>query len=78
MVLVVPRRYALGRHNEITFRESLDNDFVGPAVGSAQQETLNHHAAHSGRQLRLRNANVPLRLPARSLGSVAPRGRRLF
>lgn len=54
LVLVVPRRHPLSRHSEIAFRESLDNDFVGLAAGSALQETLNHHAARAGRQLRLR------------------------
>jgi len=54
LVLIVPRRHPLGKRSEIAFRESLDNDFVGLAAGSALQETLNHHAARAGRQLRLR------------------------
>lgn len=63
LVLIVPRRHPLGKRCEIAFRESLDNDFVGLVVGSALQETLNHHAARAGRQLRLRvrlNGFVPI------------------
>jgi molybdate transport repressor ModE-like protein len=54
LVLVVPRRHALSRLREIPFRDSLEYDFVGLAAGSALQETLNHHAARAGLQLKLR------------------------
>jgi molybdate transport repressor ModE-like protein len=37
LVLIVPRRHALGRHRAIAFRDSLDYDFVGLVTGSALQ-----------------------------------------
>jgi DNA-binding transcriptional LysR family regulator len=54
LVLVTPRQHALSEHREIAFRETLDHDFVGFVAGTALQETLDHHAARSGRRLKLR------------------------
>lgn len=58
LVLVTPRRYALGRHRRIAFRDTLACDFVGLAAGSALQDHLDDHAARTGSPLKLR-----LRLP---------------
>jgi DNA-binding transcriptional LysR family regulator len=54
LVVIAPRRHALMRHRKMAFREILDHDFVGLVAGSALQETLNHHAARAGRQLKIR------------------------
>ncbi len=54
LVLVTPRQHPLSGHREIAFRETLDHDFVGFVAGTALQETLDHHAARSGRRLKLR------------------------
>jgi len=58
LVLVTPRRHALGRRRRIAFRETLACDFVGLAPGSALQDHLDDHAARTGSRLKLR-----LRLP---------------
>jgi molybdate transport repressor ModE-like protein len=54
LVLITPRRQALGPRREIAFREVLNHEFVGFAEGSALQKTLNHHAARAGRRLKIR------------------------
>jgi DNA-binding transcriptional LysR family regulator len=54
LVVVAPRRHALGRRRETAFRDILDHDFVGLPTGSALQDYLDHHAARSGRRLKVR------------------------
>jgi molybdate transport repressor ModE-like protein len=54
LVLVTPRQHPLSGHREIAFRETLDHEFIGFVAGTALQETLDHHAARSGRRLKLR------------------------
>jgi len=59
LVLIAPHQHALSGRRKITFRETLDYDYVGLVAGHALQEVLNDHAARAGRHLRLR-----LRLPS--------------
>ena len=54
LVVVAPRRHALGRRRALAFRETLDHDYVGLGAGSALQEHLDDHAARTGYRLRLR------------------------
>jgi molybdate transport repressor ModE-like protein len=54
LVLVAPRRHALGPYRKVSFREALNHDFVGLVAGSSLQQYLDHHAARAGRRLRLR------------------------
>jgi DNA-binding transcriptional LysR family regulator len=54
LVVVVPRRHPLGSRRKVAFRETLDHDAVGLPVGSALQEYLDHHAARTGRRLKVR------------------------
>jgi DNA-binding transcriptional LysR family regulator len=54
LVLVVPAGHALAGRSEITFREVLDEPFVGLGHGSALQAHLAGHAARAGRPLKLR------------------------
>jgi DNA-binding transcriptional LysR family regulator len=54
LVVVSPRRHPLGRRRKTAFREILDHDMVGLPVGSALQDYLDHHAARSGRRLKVR------------------------
>ena len=54
LVLVTPRRHALGRRRRIAFRATLEHDYVGLVAGSALQEHLNDQAARSGHRLKLR------------------------
>ncbi len=54
LVVVAPRRHALGRRRALAFRETLDHDYVGLGAGSALQEHLDDHAARAGYRLRLR------------------------
>lgn len=54
LVVVAPRRHALGSRRKAAFREILDHDVVGLPVGSALQDYLDHHAARSGRRLKAR------------------------
>jgi DNA-binding transcriptional LysR family regulator len=58
LVLIAPHQHALSGRRTITFRETLDYDYVGLVAGHALQEVLNDHAARAGLHLRLR-----LRLP---------------
>jgi len=59
LVVIAPHQHALGPRRKITFRETLDYDYVGLLAGHALQEVLNDHAARAGRHLRLR-----VRLPS--------------
>ncbi|MBO1908515.1 LysR family transcriptional regulator [Microvirga sp. 3-52] len=54
LVLVVPAGHALADRSEITFREVLDEPFVGLGHGSALQTYLAGHAARAGHALKLR------------------------
>jgi len=54
LVVVAPRRHSLGRRRTTAFRDILDHDIVGLPVGSALQEYLDHHAARTGRRLKVR------------------------
>jgi molybdate transport repressor ModE-like protein len=54
LVLVAPRRHALGRQRQIAFRATLEHDYVGLVAGSALQEHLDDQAARSGHRLKLR------------------------
>jgi DNA-binding transcriptional LysR family regulator len=58
LVLIAPHQHALSGRRTITFRETLDYDYVGLVAGHALQEVLNYHAARAGLHLRLR-----IRLP---------------
>jgi DNA-binding transcriptional LysR family regulator len=50
----MPRRHPLSRYRKIAFREALDREFVGFAVGNPLQEFLNYHAFRAGRRFKLR------------------------
>jgi|EndMetStandDraft_3_1072993.scaffolds.fasta_scaffold43485_3 molybdate transport repressor ModE-like protein len=54
LVVVTPRRHALGRRRKIAFREVLSQEFIGLASGSALQDYLDHHAAREGHRMKLR------------------------
>src|SRR5262245_15497224 len=54
LVLVIPRQHPLGDRHDITFRETLEHDFIGFMPGTALQETLDYHAMRSGHRLKLR------------------------
>lgn len=54
LVLVTPRKDPLSRHKKIAFREVLDREFIGYAVGSPMQDLLNYHAFRAGRRFKLR------------------------
>jgi molybdate transport repressor ModE-like protein len=54
LVVVSPRRHPLGRRRKTAFREILDYDIVGLPLGSALQDYLDHHAARTGRRLKVR------------------------
>jgi len=58
LVLITPPRHRLSRRQNIAFRETLDDDFVGLAVGSALQQHVDDHAARLGQGLKLR-ARLP-------------------
>jgi len=54
LVVVGPREHPLRQQRKITFREILDYNFIGPPLGSALQEFLDHNAARFGRRLNVR------------------------
>jgi molybdate transport repressor ModE-like protein len=54
LVVVAPRRHALGSRRKVAFRDTLDHDVAGLPVGSALQDYLDHHAARAGRRLKVR------------------------
>jgi DNA-binding transcriptional LysR family regulator len=54
LVVVAPRRHPLGQRRKTAFRDILDYDIVGLPLGSALQDYLDHHAARTGRQLKVR------------------------
>jgi molybdate transport repressor ModE-like protein len=54
LVVVTPHRHPLGSRRKVAFRETLDHDAVGLPVGSALQDYLDHHAARTGRRLKVR------------------------
>jgi DNA-binding transcriptional LysR family regulator len=54
LVVVTPRRHALGKRRQIAFHEALQHDFVGLAAGSALQDHLNDHAVRVGHRMKLR------------------------
>jgi DNA-binding transcriptional LysR family regulator len=54
LVLVTPRRHALGRRRRIAFRDVLDRDFVGLAGDSALRLYIEGQAARAGHRLKTR------------------------
>jgi DNA-binding transcriptional LysR family regulator len=54
LVLVTPRRHALGRRRRIAFRDVLDQDFVGLAGDSALRTYIEGQAARAGHRLKTR------------------------
>jgi DNA-binding transcriptional LysR family regulator len=54
LVLVMPRRHPFAVRRSLSFRELLDQDFVGLGTTSALQQHLAHHAIQAGRPLKLR------------------------
>jgi DNA-binding transcriptional LysR family regulator len=54
LVVVTPRRHALGKRRQIAFHEALQHDFVGLVAGSALQDHLSDHAARAGHRMKLR------------------------
>ena len=54
LVVVTPRRHALGKRRHIAFHEALQHDFVGLAAGSALQDHLDDHAVRVGKRMKLR------------------------
>jgi DNA-binding transcriptional LysR family regulator len=54
LVLVTPKRHALGKRKRLAFRDVLDQDFVGLPTGSALQVYVDGQAARAGRQLKTR------------------------
>lgn len=54
LVLIAPARHRLAGRRAATFRELLDDDFVGLPANSALQAHLDDHAARAGRELRVR------------------------
>lgn len=51
LVLVAPRRHALGAQRKIAYREALNHDFIGFGAGNTLQEYLDYHAVHAGHRL---------------------------
>jgi DNA-binding transcriptional LysR family regulator len=54
LVLVTPKRHALGKRRRLAFRDVLDQDFVGLPTGSALQVYVDGQAARAGRRLKTR------------------------
>jgi DNA-binding transcriptional LysR family regulator len=54
LVLVTPKRHALGKHKRLAFRDVLDQDFVGLSMGSALQVYVDGQAARAGQKLKTR------------------------
>jgi DNA-binding transcriptional LysR family regulator len=54
LVLVTPKRHALGKRKRLAFREVLDQDFVGLPTGSALQVYVDGQAARAGQRLKTR------------------------
>lgn len=54
LVLVMPRDHRLATRRSLSFRELLDEDFVGLTATNALQQHLAQHAAQAGQPLKLR------------------------
>jgi len=54
LVLVTPKRHALGTRKRLAFRDVLDQDFVGLPMGSALQVYVDGQAARGGQKLKTR------------------------
>jgi DNA-binding transcriptional LysR family regulator len=54
LVLVTPKRHALGKRRRLAFRDVLDQDFVGLPMGSALQVYVDGQAARAGQKLKTR------------------------
>jgi DNA-binding transcriptional LysR family regulator len=54
LVLVTPKRHALGKRKRAAFRDVLDQDFVGLPMGSALQVYVDGQAARAGQKLKTR------------------------
>ena len=54
LVLVTPKRHALGTRKRLAFRDVLDQDFVGLPMGSALQVYVDGQAARAGQKLKTR------------------------
>lgn len=72
LVLVTPRRHALGERRRIAFAETLDQPFVGLGEDSALQAHLAGHAARLGRRpahrVRLRSFEAVCRMVEQGVG----------
>jgi DNA-binding transcriptional LysR family regulator len=54
LVVIMPRRHALGGKRKLAFVETLDHDYVGLGAASALQDFVSQQAERAGRQLRVR------------------------
>jgi DNA-binding transcriptional LysR family regulator len=54
LVLVMPHKHSLAVRRSLSFRELLDQDFVGLSITSALQRYLAYHAMQAGQPLKLR------------------------
>jgi DNA-binding transcriptional LysR family regulator len=54
LVLVMPHKHSLAVRRSLSFRELLDQDFVGLSIASALQRYLAYHAMQAGQPLKLR------------------------
>ena len=54
LVAVLPRRHPLAGRRSLSFRDLLEQDFVGLSAANALQQHLGQHAIQAGKPLRLR------------------------
>lgn len=54
LVLITPRAHPLGKKRRLSFKDILDQEFVGLGAGRALQEFLSRQAARAGSTLKLR------------------------
>src|SRR3954453_1001698 len=54
LVLITPRAHPLGKERQLSFKETLDQEFVGLGAGRALQEFISRQAARAGTMLKVR------------------------
>ena len=54
LVLITPRAHPFGKKRRLSFKDTLDQEFVGLGAGRALQEFLSRQAARAGSTLKLR------------------------
>jgi DNA-binding transcriptional LysR family regulator len=69
LVVIVPRRHRLAPRRSLSFRELLDEEFVGLAPTNALQQYLGQHALQAGKPLNLRVRLSSFEAVCRMVGS---------